>query len=165
MDERTADQPADSDVSDAADTWPLSAQEAAAVLGVSERTVRRAIGRGELPAVKRSGVYRIAPADLDRYRAGERLPVPLPIEGRPDPARLISLPGRHRTDSATLPRPLTTLVGRARGQTGVDRYDPYAPVDLGTADDALRVAGPAFAVTGFSADAADPCSPQRCRAW
>src|SRR5687768_1086903 len=45
---------------------PLSARDAAALLGVSERTVRRAIARGELPAIKHAGVYRIRPAILDR---------------------------------------------------------------------------------------------------
>ena len=69
MDERTTDGTADGGVSGAADTWPLSAREAAQSLGVSERTVRRAIARGELPAAKRAGVYRIAPDDLARYRA------------------------------------------------------------------------------------------------
>jgi hypothetical protein len=59
MDERTASQRADGGVSGVPDTWPLSA-----ALGVSERTVRRAIARGELPAAKRDGVYRIGPADL-----------------------------------------------------------------------------------------------------
>jgi len=68
MDERTTERKANGGVSGAADTWPLSAREAAAALGVSERTVRRAIARGELPAALRAGVYRIAPADLARYR-------------------------------------------------------------------------------------------------
>ena len=61
MDERTTDGTANRGVSGAADTWPLSAREAAARLGVSERTVRRAIARGELPAARHAGVYRIAP--------------------------------------------------------------------------------------------------------
>ena len=51
----------------------LSASAAAAALGVSERTIRRAIARGDLPAAKRAGVYRIAPADLARYRRGAGL--------------------------------------------------------------------------------------------
>src|SRR5262245_14936396 len=50
MDERRADGADERGVSGAADRWPLSAREAAAVLGVSERTVRRAIARGDLPA-------------------------------------------------------------------------------------------------------------------
>ncbi len=56
MDDKTADEKVDSDVSAAADRWPLSAREAAAFLGVSERTIRRAIARGELPAALRAGV-------------------------------------------------------------------------------------------------------------
>ena len=68
-------------VSGAADTWPLSAREAAAVLGVSERTVRRAIARGELAAEIHAGVYRIAPADLAHYRT-EHEPPPGPRSSR-----------------------------------------------------------------------------------
>jgi len=41
--------------SGAADTPLLSAREAAAVLGVNERTIRRAIARGDLPADLRVG--------------------------------------------------------------------------------------------------------------
>jgi len=114
MDERTADRTADGDVSGAPDTSPLSACEAAAVLGVSERTVRRAIARGELPAVKRGGVYQIAPVDLDRFRArGQPF---APPEGRPlrDPPRLLALPKPHRAVASSLPRPLTPLIGRER---------------------------------------------------
>jgi excisionase family DNA binding protein len=66
MDEWTPHRPAIGGVSGAADTWPLSAREAAVVLGVSERTVRRAIARGELSATLHAGVYRIAPDDLAR---------------------------------------------------------------------------------------------------
>jgi excisionase family DNA binding protein len=45
----------------------LSTREAAASLGVSERTVRRAIARGELAARQVCGVYRVAPEALRRY--------------------------------------------------------------------------------------------------
>jgi len=38
----------------------LTATEAAAVLGIHERTVRREIARGALAAEKQSGAYRIA---------------------------------------------------------------------------------------------------------
>src|SRR5215207_1288064 len=68
MDERTPNCTANGGVSGAADTWPLSAREAAAALGVSERTVRRAIARGELPAAMHAGTYRIAPAALAPFR-------------------------------------------------------------------------------------------------
>jgi excisionase family DNA binding protein len=68
MDEPTTRRTAGSGVSGAPDTWPLTARDAAAVLGVSERTDRRAIARGELPAAKHAGVYRIAPAAIARDR-------------------------------------------------------------------------------------------------
>ncbi|MCA9863787.1 MAG: excisionase family DNA-binding protein [Thermomicrobiales bacterium] len=45
----------------------LTAREAAASVGVAERTVRRAIARGELPAVKLRGAFRIRPTDLATY--------------------------------------------------------------------------------------------------
>jgi non-specific serine/threonine protein kinase len=103
MDERAADRTPDSGQSAAAGA--LSAREAATALGVSERTVRRAITRGELPATKRSGTYRIAPADLARYRARaptlRLLPPPLP------PSLTAPLPG-------SLPLARTDLIGRER---------------------------------------------------
>ena len=49
----------------------LSAREAAAALGVSERTVRRAIQRGELVATKHAGMFQVTPAAIDDYRRGE----------------------------------------------------------------------------------------------
>ena len=72
MEERAAGKTTDGGMSGAPDTWPISARDAAAMLGVSERTIRRAIARGDLPATKRAGVYRIAPADLARYGAALR---------------------------------------------------------------------------------------------
>ncbi|MEA2510529.1 MAG: hypothetical protein QOJ59_16, partial [Thermomicrobiales bacterium] len=54
----------------------LSASVAAAALGVSQRTIRRAIARGDLPASKHAGVYRIASADLARYRAARQPTTP-----------------------------------------------------------------------------------------
>jgi non-specific serine/threonine protein kinase len=108
MDERTRDTTADSGVSGAPDTGPLTAREAAAALGVSERTVRRAIARGELTATKRAGVYRIAPADLDRYRT------------RTPTLRLLPLPPREREAApAVLPVPRTPLIGRERDLAAV----------------------------------------------
>ena len=114
MDERTTVGAADGAVSGAADTWPLSAREAAGVLGVSERTVRRAIARGELPASKRAGVYRIASDDLARYRARRRVPAPPPVRTLPDPPRPFPLPRRADETVPALPRPLTPLIGRER---------------------------------------------------
>src|SRR5688572_5185530 len=118
MDDRATDGTADGGVSGAADTWPLSAREAAGVLGVSERTVRRAIARGDLPATKCGGVYRLAAADLAAYR--QRPPghdrTAAPARSRSAPAasshrqrsrpRLLPLPGWDR-EPVPLPRPRT----------------------------------------------------------
>jgi excisionase family DNA binding protein len=114
MDERTTVGADDGAVSGAADTWPLSAREAAQLLGVSERTVRRAIARGELPAARRAGVYRIAPDDLARFRARHRLPALPGAQFRPDPPWLVPLPRRADEIVPALPRPLTPLIGRER---------------------------------------------------
>jgi excisionase family DNA binding protein len=78
---------ATSDLSGAPDTWPLSAVEAARVAGVSERTIRRAIARGDLPATRHAGVYRIARDDVERYRARAIGPTSLaPAERMPEVA-------------------------------------------------------------------------------
>ena len=90
----------------------LSAGAAAAALRVSQRTVRRAIARGELPATKRSGVYQIAPEELERFRVRGRASDTVPARGRQAPPRLIALPRREVATVPGLPRPLTTLIGR-----------------------------------------------------
>jgi excisionase family DNA binding protein len=46
----------------------LSAQEAGRLLGIHERTVRRAIGSGELAATKQGGSFHISAEDLEHYR-------------------------------------------------------------------------------------------------
>jgi len=118
MGEREMGGAASGGVSGASDILPLSAREAAAVMGVSERTVRRAIARGELAAEMHAGVYRIAPADLAHYRTEHEPPARPAIEPRPGPARLLPFPGRdHDRATATAPallRPMTPLVGRER---------------------------------------------------
>src|SRR5215217_2838046 len=71
MDEQDADRTPDSgQAAGVGDV--LSAREAGAVLGVSERTVRRAIAQGDLRATKDAGVYRIVPADLAHYETSRR---------------------------------------------------------------------------------------------
>ncbi|HEY7031720.1 MAG TPA: LuxR C-terminal-related transcriptional regulator [Thermomicrobiales bacterium] len=112
----------------------LSATAAAAVLGVSQRTIRRAIVRGDLAATKDAGVYRIAPADLADYAARRRsagLPRARP---RPDPPRLLPFPAREDTTASGLPRPLTALIGRERELAAIhsllrrdDRHAQGAP--------------------------------------
>jgi excisionase family DNA binding protein len=105
MSERTADSGHDP----AAQPAFLTAREAAAKLGVHERTIRRAIDRGELPAAKHAGIFRIAPTDLARYRASR----PRPARSPPRFLRLVP-PAPQRSETATVPAPLTPLVGRER---------------------------------------------------
>ena len=77
----------------------LTTREAAARLGVHERSVRRAIARGDIPARKEGGVYRIAAEALERA-----------VPPRPLPHLLTLIPARDRL--VALPQPLTPFVGR-----------------------------------------------------
>ena len=97
----------------------LSANAAATLLGVSQRTIRRAIARGDLPAVKHAGTYQIDPADLTRYLARRRGPARPLVRTAPDPPRLIPLPRRPVQTAPSLPRPLTPLIGREREAAAV----------------------------------------------
>ncbi|HEY7033291.1 MAG TPA: LuxR C-terminal-related transcriptional regulator [Thermomicrobiales bacterium] len=89
----------------------LSAREAAAALGVSERTIRRAILRGELPAIKRGGSFRISRSALERYAAfGDG---PAPPSPRPLPPAPVVMPiARPMAGRPPIPIPLTPLIGR-----------------------------------------------------
>ena len=58
-----------SPVSEVGADRPLTAIEAASVAGVNERTIRRAISAGQLPATKHRGAFRISPADLAAWQA------------------------------------------------------------------------------------------------
>jgi excisionase family DNA binding protein len=88
---------------------PLTARQAAVAVGLHERTIRRAIGRGELKATKQGSVFQIAPADLARYREAVRPRL------RPRP-RLLRLapPGSEPVVAGRLPVWLTPLIGRER---------------------------------------------------
>jgi non-specific serine/threonine protein kinase len=114
MNEWTTDRTADGGVSGAADSWPLSAREAAAVLGVSERTVRRAIARGALPATMYAGVYRIALDELSHYQQERRSSVPPANRLHVVPSPLLPFPDHGDSGKAALPRPRSGLIGRER---------------------------------------------------
>lgn len=84
----------------------LSTAEAAAILDVTERTVRRAIGRGDLGAIKRGSTYRVPAAELDRYMARQTPDAP------PQPvARIVNFPPPAET-LITLPAAFSSFVGR-----------------------------------------------------
>jgi excisionase family DNA binding protein len=113
MDNRTAAWTPIREFADGVTDW-LSATAAAALLGVSQRTVRRAIARGDLPAAKHAGIYRIAPVDLARYRAGDRSPFGfIPVREAALPRRF-PVPGQDNALASTLPQSLTPLTGRER---------------------------------------------------
>ena len=85
--------------------WTVRA--AADSLGLSERAIRRAISRGDLPAVKVVGTYQIWPSDLEDYRGqlvergGQRRPVAT-LHLMPVPSLILP----------PLPVPFTSFVGR-----------------------------------------------------
>ena len=101
----------------------VTAHEAAATLGVSERTIRRAISRGELFAVKTGRSYRIAPAALADYRArngGPAAPDLTPLRPNlivvesPVPPPEPRLEWSVQATVVAAPTPLTSFVGRRR---------------------------------------------------
>jgi len=89
----------------------LSTHEAAAILGLTERAVRRAIASGLLLATKRAGAYQISPVDVTRYQALLQPSTPA-AQTRAERARLIPFPARESHATANPPRPLTPLIGR-----------------------------------------------------
>jgi excisionase family DNA binding protein len=106
MDERAVERTPDTG-QDIDGAGTLSATKAAELLGVNERTIRRAIVRGEILATKLSGVYRIAPADLRRYQNRRRFHV------RPAPRRTVIDRSCCRSLRATT-RPRPRFPTRAR---------------------------------------------------
>jgi excisionase family DNA binding protein len=111
MGERTADRTPDTG-QDAREADSLSASAAAARLGISERTVRRAIARGDLPAVKRSGVYRIVPDALDRFRRTDPVAAPSSPSVQRGYPRLLPFPEPDPVVKTSLPGPRSPLIGR-----------------------------------------------------
>src|SRR5215203_884071 len=112
MDRGTVGRTTQVSVSADADSWPLSARDAAALLDVSDRTVRRAIARGELRAATHAGVYRISQDDLADYREHRRLGGPRSLTLPAAPLRLVPRPEPIDDALPGLPRPLTPLIGR-----------------------------------------------------
>jgi excisionase family DNA binding protein len=53
----------------------LTTREAGRVLGISDRSVRRAVTEGRLRAVRRGAVYRIRPTDVERFAAQRATPL------------------------------------------------------------------------------------------
>ncbi len=110
MDNRAAQWPPDS----GHDAGGLSAKAAAAILGVSAPTIRRAIAHGELPATKHAGAFCITQADLARYRQECRIVTPPQhLPPRP-PLRLIPSLDQESAVTLAVPRPRSPLIGRER---------------------------------------------------
>ncbi len=89
----------------APDNRALSAIEAASLLGVSQRTIRRAIANGALTAVKQSGLYRIERTTFDRYASDAA------TARRRPPPRVAAF---HEPVRFGLGRPHAPLIGRAQ---------------------------------------------------
>jgi excisionase family DNA binding protein len=85
----------------------LTVQQAGAALGISARTVRRAIRSGELRASKRRGTFRLSLEDLAHYQEVHTRHV------RPLPRLLRVVPSQPGPVAAnSLPSPATPLIGR-----------------------------------------------------
>ena len=110
--ERTPDNPAP----DTGQPW-LSALDAALLLGVHERTVRRAIAQGALPATKRSGIWQISHDDLERLR-WPTLRNPVVAMSTTAPS-LVLVPRAPVRSPFIVPQPRTPLVGRKGEITSV----------------------------------------------
>src|SRR3954453_5738357 len=91
----------------------MSTTEAAAVLRVTERTVRRAIARGELRANKLGASYRISPKEVERYAARLEQHAPPGAGAGRSPW---SAPDQYLSP---LPVPLSSFVGREANQAAL----------------------------------------------
>jgi excisionase family DNA binding protein len=112
MDELLGRNLAEQGMSGAADSWPMSAREAAIAVGVSERTIRRAIQRGDLPAVRHAGVFRISRDDIARFRENRRNQQPTAIQIPIVPLHLLPFPDYRDMTAPPVARPRSELIGR-----------------------------------------------------
>ena len=102
----------------------LSAREAAGALGVNARTIRRAIARGDLAAIKHGRAFRITPEALVQYQRRRSAPRSILATGISSRSRvsrgpaatppLLRLVKRQRELAFELPHPLTSFLGRER---------------------------------------------------
>ncbi|CAN5530626.1 hypothetical protein BH09CHL1_BH09CHL1_08680 [soil metagenome] len=91
------------------------------MIGVSQRTIRRAITAGDLSATKRAGIAQIALVDLEAYRAQRHRG----NSAQPSSASIVdSLTAWEPETVQPLPAPLTSLIGRSREETALfDLFD------------------------------------------
>lgn len=82
---------------------PLTASDAARIAGVHERTIRRAIARGELAATRRNGRFGIEPDALQVY---------LKRTHTTGPTTRRSAQARRQPKLSSLPAPPTAIIGR-----------------------------------------------------
>ncbi|MFN8661603.1 MAG: LuxR C-terminal-related transcriptional regulator [Thermomicrobiales bacterium] len=88
----------------------LTAREAAQLVGVNEKTIRRAIARGDLRALKHGRSFSILVEDLHRYRAGRNTDRPARFPR--DLAHEIGVLTSLKPLNQRLPTPLTRFIGR-----------------------------------------------------
>lgn len=109
----------------------LTAIEAAARLGVNERTIRRAIADGALQAVRRGNAFSISAEALERFnerrspgnrqgRARAKAGPQRTPSSTPEPPILSLVPPEEPT-RAPIPRPLDALIGRESDVATVQR--------------------------------------------
>jgi non-specific serine/threonine protein kinase len=107
---------------DAPDTVGLTAIEAAARLGVNERTIRRAIAEGTLPATRRGNSFSISMEALEQFgqqrsaggrqAQGHTNPPPHRPNQSDTEAPILALVPPEEPARAPIPRPLDALIGR-----------------------------------------------------